>query len=85
MGQDYSQRPSSILIPRAPRYLQWWLDEATLHLASAQREQAASPNGRGRSPEGVGTVEGNTVHFTGETIPWLEQDEYGNWRRVARK
>jgi hypothetical protein len=31
----------------------------------------------------VGTVTGDKVQFTGETIPWLEQDASGRWRRAA--
>jgi hypothetical protein len=94
MASDYGVRPSSLLIPRAPAYLRWWLDEATVYLASARRETPAPPTAPStsaapdpRAPSSVGTISGGTVQFhtAGQPVPWVEQGPDGQWRQVARE
>lgn len=84
---EFHQLPSQVLIPRAPRWVQWCLNEAVLHWWSA-RDQAERAGSSSASADNrlrpVGTVDGQRVQFTdGGPIPWLEQDASGRWRRAA--
>jgi hypothetical protein len=94
LAADYHQRPSTILIPQAPGWLRWWLDEALLYLETRRRQvEQATPSRstpRASLPDGVtpvGTVVGQTIEWAqpGRAIPWVERGPDGQWRQVPRE
>lgn len=89
-ASDFHQLPSLILIPHAPRWVRWMLDEAVIYWRSARdaaekaetTDSSTSSNVAGLPA--VGTVTGQRVQFSGKAIPWLERGPDGRWRHARR-
>ncbi len=73
---DFHQLPSLILIPQAPRWVRWMLDEAVLHWRSA-RETAEKTAAAMKPAPGapIGVIEGDQLRLTTGAMPWVDDDD----------
>jgi hypothetical protein len=88
-ASDFHQLPSLILIPRAPRWVRWMLDEAVIYWRSARdaaekTETADSSTFSNAAERPTDALDGGLSRWNGRAVPWVERGPDGKVRRVAR-